>query len=80
MKYTAELLQLLYQTMVRIRISEESLVAPILKGTILTPCHLYSGQEAIAAGIGVSLERGTIFSEIIGLTDTSWPKDVIFRR
>jgi TPP-dependent pyruvate/acetoin dehydrogenase alpha subunit len=41
----------LYRTMVRIRLCEEALVGPILAGEIKTPCHLYSGQEAIATGI-----------------------------
>jgi len=35
----------------RIRECEESLVEPINKGEVRTPCHLYSGQEAVAAGI-----------------------------
>jgi len=41
----------LYKTMVRIRVCEESLVQPILEGNIRTPCHLYSGEEAVAAGV-----------------------------
>jgi len=44
--------------MVRIRLCEESLVGPILKGEIRTPCHLCSGQEAIAAGICAALDPG----------------------
>ena len=48
--YSPELLTKLYQTMTRIRLCEESLVEPIQQGHIRTPCHLYSGQEAIAAG------------------------------
>lgn len=43
--------------MVRIRVCEESLVGPILTGEIRTPCHLYSGQEAVAAGICTSLNK-----------------------
>lgn len=42
--------------MLRIRKAEESLVEPILRGEIKTPCHLYSGQEAIATGIGAALD------------------------
>lgn len=46
----------LYRTMVRIRCCEESLVDPILSGAIRTPCHLYSGQEAIATGVCATLK------------------------
>jgi pyruvate dehydrogenase E1 component alpha subunit len=56
--YSISFLKDLYRTMVRIRLCEESLVEPILKGEIRTPCHLYSGQEAIAAGICAALDRG----------------------
>ncbi len=55
MKYPRELLDYLYRTMVRIRFCEESFVEPIMKGEVRCPCHLYSGQEAIAAGICASL-------------------------
>lgn len=55
--YSKRFLEKLYRTMVRIRLCEESFVEPILKGEIRTPCHLYSGQEAIAAGVCANLER-----------------------
>ena len=55
MIYTLEFLEHLYRTMLRIRLSEESLIEPILKGDIRTPCHLYSGQEAIATGLCATL-------------------------
>jgi TPP-dependent pyruvate/acetoin dehydrogenase alpha subunit len=51
MQYSETLLERLYRTMVRIRTCEEALVEPILRGQIRCPCHLYSGQEAIAAGV-----------------------------
>ncbi len=51
------LLKNLYQTMVKIRLCEESLVRPILKGEIKTPCHLYTGQEAIATGVCANLNK-----------------------
>ena len=38
-----------------IRCVEESFVEPILDGTIRCPVHLYSGQEAIAAGVCAAL-------------------------
>ncbi len=48
--------------MLRIRICEESFVEPILKGEVRTPCHLYSGEEAIAAGVCALLtEKDNIF-------------------
>jgi len=53
--YPRELLERMYQTMLRIRLCEESLIEPILKGEVCTPCHLCSGQEAIATGICASL-------------------------
>jgi len=62
-KYSREFLEQLYRTMVRIRFCEESLVEPILRGEIRCPCHLYSGEEAVATGICAALtERDYIFS------------------
>jgi len=46
----------LYRTMLQIRLCEESFVEPILSGEIKCPVHLYSGQEAIAAGVCAALE------------------------
>jgi pyruvate dehydrogenase E1 component alpha subunit len=57
MQYTKDLLTDLYRTMLRIRLAEESLVEPILKGEIRCPVHLYSGEEAVAAGICANLEK-----------------------
>jgi pyruvate dehydrogenase E1 component alpha subunit len=63
MNYQYDLLESLYRSMLRMRICEESLVEPILKREIICPCHLYSGEEAIAAGIGALLnEDDYIFS------------------
>lgn len=56
MSYPNELLEHLYRTMVRIRLCEESFVAPILSGEVRCPCHLYSGEEAVSAGICASLD------------------------
>lgn len=56
MTYSKDFLERLYRMMLRIRLCEESLVEPILKGEIKTPCHLYSGQEAVASGIGAALD------------------------
>jgi TPP-dependent pyruvate/acetoin dehydrogenase alpha subunit len=57
MLYTKDLLTDLYRNMLRIRLVEESLVEPILKGEIRCPVHLYSGEEAVAAGICANLEK-----------------------
>jgi len=43
--------------MLRIRLCEESFVDPILSGAIRCPVHLYSGEEAIAVGVGAALEK-----------------------
>jgi pyruvate dehydrogenase E1 component alpha subunit len=43
--------------MVRIRYCEESFVDPILSGEVRTPCHLYSGEEAVAVGFCSALSR-----------------------
>jgi TPP-dependent pyruvate/acetoin dehydrogenase alpha subunit len=56
-KYSNEFLIDLLRTMMRIRLCEESFVTPILEGEIRTPCHLYSGEEAIAAGICACLKK-----------------------
>ena len=55
MQYSIDLLKNLYRSMLRIRLCEEGLVEPILQREIYTPCHLYSGEEAIAAGLCASL-------------------------
>jgi TPP-dependent pyruvate/acetoin dehydrogenase alpha subunit len=56
-KYSRGFLQRLYCTMVRIRVCEESFVEPILNGEVQCPVHLYSGQEAIAAGVCSALTK-----------------------
>jgi TPP-dependent pyruvate/acetoin dehydrogenase alpha subunit len=62
-KYSKAFLGKLYRMMVRIRISEESLVEPILEGEIRCPVHLYTGQEAIATGVCLALsDRDYVFS------------------
>jgi len=57
MGYSNEFLKRLYQTMIRIRLCEESLVQPILNGEVRCPVHLYSGEEAIAAGVCAALKK-----------------------
>lgn len=57
MAQSKELLKKLYCMMKRIRVCEESLIEPIIKKKILCPVHLYSGEEAIAAGVCAALEK-----------------------
>ena len=51
MGYTKKQLVGLLLNMRRIRECEEALVEPINSGEVRTPCHLYSGQEAVAVGV-----------------------------
>ncbi len=61
-KYEKDFLLNLYRTMLLIRTCEESFVSGILSGEIRCPVHLYSGQEAIAAGVCAALQKNdTIF-------------------
>ena len=57
-KYSKEFLQQLYRTMLRIRLCEESFIEPILNSDVRCPVHLYSGEEAISAGICSALSEG----------------------
>jgi len=60
--YPQDVLVSLYGRMLRIRLCEESFVEPILAGEIRTPCHLYSGEEAVAVGICAALtDRDYVF-------------------
>jgi TPP-dependent pyruvate/acetoin dehydrogenase alpha subunit len=47
----------LYRSMMRIRIAEESIAELLEKKEIGCPTHLYTGQEAIAAGVCAALNR-----------------------
>ena len=50
-------MEYLFRQMLRIRLCEESFVEPILNREIFTPCHLYSGEEAVAVGLSSALSR-----------------------
>ena len=52
-----ELLEHLFRMMLRIRLCEESFVEPILSKEVCTPCHLYSGEEAVAVGLCSALSK-----------------------
>ena len=61
-KYSKVFLRQLYRTMKRIRLCEESLVDPIVKGEVKCPVHLYTGEEAIATGVCAALsEKDYVF-------------------
>lgn len=57
MKVSSEKLINFYKLMLRIRFAEEILVKPIIDGEIKCPCHLYSGQEAVAVGVCSALNK-----------------------
>ena len=52
-----ELLERMYRVMVLTRRFEEEVAERVTAGEIKTPCHLYIGQEAIAAGVCLALRR-----------------------
>jgi pyruvate dehydrogenase E1 component alpha subunit len=52
-----ELLRSIYETMVKIRIFEEKVAKLIENKEIICPCHLYIGQEAVAAGVCAALKK-----------------------
>ena len=56
-KYSDNFLVQLYRTMLRIRLCEESFVEPIINGEVRCPVHLYSGEEAVAAGVCAALSK-----------------------
>ena len=56
-KYSKEFLQQLFHMMLKIRVCEESFIESILNNDVCCPCHLYSGEEAVAAGICASLKK-----------------------
>jgi acetoin:2,6-dichlorophenolindophenol oxidoreductase subunit alpha len=46
----------LYRMMTRIRVFENRVADLVEAGEVKTPCHLYVGQEAVAAGVCAALE------------------------
>jgi TPP-dependent pyruvate/acetoin dehydrogenase alpha subunit len=56
-KYPKHFLIRLYSTMLKIRLCEESLVNPIITKEVRCPVHLYTGQEAVAAGTCAALSK-----------------------
>jgi TPP-dependent pyruvate/acetoin dehydrogenase alpha subunit len=57
MELTRPLAEQLYATMSTIRIFENRVADLVESGEVKTPCHLYVGQEAVAAGVCAALER-----------------------
>lgn len=56
--YTKDHQMELFREMLVIRHAEEKLVDPIGDRSVKCPCHLYSGQEAVAAGVCAALNQG----------------------
>ena len=54
---TAKLMLRMYRSMFLIRVTEEKIAELIEREEIRTPCHLYIGEEAIAAGVCSALRR-----------------------
>ena len=52
----------MYETMVRIRRFEERVYYLFLEGTMPGTIHLYTGQEAVAAGVCVNLTRDDVIT------------------
>ena len=51
-------LQAIYVSMLRIRQAEERLADLVSAGEVKCPCHLYTGEEAIAVGVSFALRPG----------------------
>ncbi len=50
----------LHLRMVKIRLFENHLREALFRNEIKTPCHLYLGEEAIAAGVCVNLTKDVV--------------------
>lgn len=51
------ILQKMYTLMLRIRMFEEEVAQACLEKKVICPAHLYTGQEAVAAGVCAALRR-----------------------
>ncbi len=63
-----------WQTMTLIRRAEERIAGMVESGEVGCPCHLYIGQEAIAAGVCAALSPRTRCGEGTARTATIWRK------
>jgi acetoin:2,6-dichlorophenolindophenol oxidoreductase subunit alpha len=52
-----DLLRSMHRTVLTIRVAEETIADLVESGEIRCPCHLYIGQEAIAAGVCAALQQ-----------------------
>lgn len=53
----AKMLLAMYATMLKIRKFEEKVAELVSSREIITPCHLYIGQEAVATGVSAALRK-----------------------
>ena len=68
----------LYRTMLLVRLTEERIATLVETKEATTPCHLYIGQEAIAAGVCAALGRRIRFGVGIDPMGTIWPRAATF--
>lgn len=52
---SSDILLKMYESMIKIRKFEESLIEPLINKEIICPTHLYIGQEAVATGVCINL-------------------------
>jgi len=55
LKISPEIARILHLLMVKMRIFEERVREALFNNEIRTPCHLYLGEEAVAAGVCINL-------------------------
>jgi len=61
-EHSYEFLKQLYTSMLRIRVCEERIANLVSRGEVCTPCHLYTGQEAVASGLCAALSDSDYIS------------------
>ena len=69
---TEQKLREFYRTMTLIRLTEERIGELAESGEVRCPCHLYIGQEAIAAGVCATLGSAIRFGAPTVPTGITW--------